>query len=345
MGKKLTLYSLARAAKVSAATVSRIVAGNPSVDPAIRSQVLKVAQKLGIDLEQRRKGKTKSRTIAFLLANRDVLHNFQARVLFGAEGYCSERNWEMLFMSYRYSPDIAPELLHLPQVLSPQNNARAVILGGTNYLNLLTALKSRGIPFAVLGQNVSGDWDPDTCDAAYADDIAGSCEATRHLLAHGHRAIGFIGNLQFPWFRRCSIGYLRAMKDAGLKPLCVDIRSDGMQLGYLAMKSLLSNPPWPTAIFAGTDQVAAGVYTAMRESHLSIPEDISVMGFNDTQGDLMSPPLSSVREFPEELGRHLAEFVLNRLEHPSVRHQQIVIPCQLVPRNSVARPKAVASTS
>src|SRR5262245_46692684 len=100
MAKKLTMRSLARAAKVSPATVSRIIAGNPSVDPAIRKQVHSVAQKLGFDLDSRRKGK--SRVMAFLLANRDVMHSFQARVLLGAETYCAQHNWELLFMSFRY---------------------------------------------------------------------------------------------------------------------------------------------------------------------------------------------------------------------------------------------------
>ena len=81
MAKTLTLRDLARAAKVSPSTVSRVVAGNPTVDPKIKSRIRSVAEKMGIDLEERRKNKSKS--IAFLLANCDVLHNFQARVLLG----------------------------------------------------------------------------------------------------------------------------------------------------------------------------------------------------------------------------------------------------------------------
>src|SRR3954468_9776080 len=221
MVKRLTLHDLARAAKVSPATVSRVVAGNPTVDPAIRNQVRKAAEKLGIDLEERRKGK--SRLVAFLLANRDVLHSFQARILLGAETYCSSQNWELLFMSFRYAPETPPNALHLPQLLSNRTNARAVILGGSNYPNLFQALHSRGIPFAVLGNNVEGEWKPEYCDVAYSDDISGAYEATNHLIAKGHTEIGFIGNLQMPWFRRCSTGYMRAMANAGLEPRGVDI--------------------------------------------------------------------------------------------------------------------------
>ena len=336
MAKKITLHDLARAAKVSPATVSRVVAGNPSVDPAIRMHVRKAAEKLGMDLEERRKGR--SRIIAFLLANRDVLHNFQARVLLGAETYCSEHNWELLFMSFRYSPEIPPEALHLPQLLSNRTNARAVILGGTNSPNLFQALHKCGIPFAVLGNNVTGEWKHENCDVAYSDDITGTFQATKHLIAKGHRAIGFIGNPQLPWFRRCETGYRRAMTAAGLEPRCVDFRSDGSQLGYLATKSLLAKNEPLTGIVAGSDQVAAGVYSALRELDISIPDDMSVVGVNDTQGAFLSPQLTSVREFPEELGRHLAEFVLKRLQNPSLLPQELTIPTQLVHRDSVSAP-------
>jgi DNA-binding LacI/PurR family transcriptional regulator len=333
MAKKRTLHDLALAAKVSPATVSRIVAGNPTVDPAIRNRVRTAAEKLGIDLEERRKGK--SRIIAFLLANRDLLHNFQARILVGAETYCTQHNWELLFMSFRYSPDIPPNALHLPQLLSSRTNARAVILGGRNFPNLFQALHRRGIPFAVLGNNVEGDWKHEHCDVAYSDDISGAYEATKHLISKGHRAIGFIGNQQLPWFRRCSTGYHRAIAEAELEPRAVDIRSDGNQLGYLATKSLLSREEAVTAILAGSDPVAAGVYTALRELEISVPDQMSVIGFNDTHGALLTPQLTSVREFPEELGRHLAQFVLARMQNPMLPAQELTIPTQLVLRDSV----------
>jgi DNA-binding LacI/PurR family transcriptional regulator len=341
--KRPNLYDVAREARVSPATVSRVVAGNPTVDPAIRAQVRKAAEKLGVDLDERRKGK--SRIIAFILANRDVLHAFQARVLLGAEAYCSQHNWELLFLSFRYTPEVPSNALHLPQILSDRTNARAVILGGQNYPNLIHALQARGLPFSVLGNNVVGEWKSAECDVAYSDDINGTHEATHSLLSRGHTAIAFIGNLQLPWYHRCAAGYRRAMKEAGLEPRCWDLRSDGTQLGYLAAKALLAKGPRPTAILAGNDQVAAGVYDVLREAKISVPRDMSVMGINDTQGSLLSPPLSSLRTFPEELGRHMAEFVIERLQNPTLPPQEISIPTQLVHRDSVAAPAARAASA
>ncbi|MGI8959446.1 MAG: LacI family DNA-binding transcriptional regulator, partial [Bryobacteraceae bacterium] len=83
---------MARLANVSAATVSRVAAGKIHVDAAIRARVRKAAETVSVDLDQKRN--EKSNVIAFMLANRDLLHNFQARVLFGSEAYCASQNRE-----------------------------------------------------------------------------------------------------------------------------------------------------------------------------------------------------------------------------------------------------------
>jgi len=336
MSKSPSLRDLARAANVSPATISRVVAGNPSVDPAIRLQVQRAAKTLGINLDAKRK--VQSNVLAFLLANRDVLHSFQARVLLGAETYCSQQGWELLFMSFRYTSGTPPKALHLPQLLSERTNARAVILGGSNYPNLFQALEARGLPYTVLGNNVLGEWDRAHCDIAYSNDIAGANDATAHLVAKGHRSIAFIGNLELPWFKRCATGYGQAMAAAGLAPRIFDMRFDGSQLGYLASKSIFGQNSGVTALLCGSDQVALGVYDALRELNIAVPAQVSVIGFNDTQGSILFPPLTSVREFPEELGRHMAEFTLKRLRDPTLPPQEFSIPTQLVHRASVASP-------
>jgi DNA-binding LacI/PurR family transcriptional regulator len=113
-----------------------------------------------------------------------------------------------------------------------------------------------------------------------------------------------------------------------------EIHSDDRQLGYLAMRSIISRGEPVTAVFAGSDQIASGVYDALRQLGMSIPDDISVAGFNDSEGALMDPPLTSVREFPEELGRHLAEFVQRRIQTPEREPQSLTIPTRIVIRKS-----------
>lgn len=319
-------------AKVSPATVTRVAKGQVNVDPEMRARVRKAAETLGIDLERKRNEKTN--IVGFMLSNRDLLHSFQARILFGSEAYCASQDRELLFMSFRYSAAVPAKDLPLPKILNQAGIVRAMILSGTNSANMLAALRSREIPFAVLGNNVLGEWNPGAYDAVYSDDITGAQDLTAQLILQGHRDIWFIGDVALPWYARCCQGYRTSMVQAGLQPRISEIHSDDHQLGYLAMRSILSRGEAVTAVFAGSDQIARGVYEAVRQSGLSIPGDISVAGFNDSEGALMDPPLTSVREFPEELGKHLAEFALRRIQQPDREPQQIVIPTKVVLRES-----------
>lgn len=332
MKKKPSFKELAKLAKVSTATVSRIARGQINVDPSMRARVRDAAELLGIDLEQRRS--EKASIIAFILGNRNVLHNFQARILSGAENYCSSQNKEILFLSHKYPASVASRELHLPQILTQRALVRAVLLGGTNSSNMLTALREREIPFAVLGNNVIGQWNPSEYDAVYSDDIQGALDLTLHLIAEGHRDIWFIGDNDLPWYARCAQGYRKGMTGAGLQPRFSEIHSDDRELGYLATRSILSQREPVTAVMAGSDQIARGVYEALNQAGLRVPNDICVTGFNDSESLLMDPPLTSVREFPEELGKHLAEFVLRRLQEPGRKPQQLTMPTRIVLRES-----------
>src|SRR5580658_921736 len=95
------------------ATVSRVANGSHSVTPRLRERVYKAALKLGFDLD----GKNKSRIIAFILSNRAVLHPFHSAVLVGAEAYCANHDYGVLFLPLRYSSEVPWKDLHLPQVL------------------------------------------------------------------------------------------------------------------------------------------------------------------------------------------------------------------------------------
>jgi DNA-binding LacI/PurR family transcriptional regulator len=330
--KKKSFKNLARLANVSAATVSRVAKGQVNVDPSIQARVRKAADALGIDLDRKRN--EKANIIAFMLANRDLLHSFQARILFGSQTYCAAQERELLFMSFRYSPSTPAKELHLPKILSDRTIVRALILGGTNSPNMLNALRERDLPFAVLGNNVIGDWDASSFDAVYSDDVQGAFDLTAQLISDGHRDIWFFGDAELPWYARCAEGYRKRMVMAGFEPRFSEIHVDDRQLGYLAMRSVVARGAPVTAVFAGSDQIASGVYEALRQLGMSIPDDISVAGFNDSEGALMDPPLTSVREFPEQLGMHLAEFVQRRIQSPNREPQKLVIPTRIVLRKS-----------
>jgi len=274
-------------------------------------------------------------TITFVLGNRDTVNEFQSNILLGAESFCGGHNYGLHFVSFRSDLNAPLSSVRLPDVLTQSNRPDGVILTGTHSANILTALVENDIPFSLVGNNIVGEWQAEQYDCVFTDDIRGSAEITRYLIAQGHRNIWYVGNQRFPWFARCARGYRQAMKEADMEPHFSEIGAEDRELGYLAVKALLANGERPTALFAGTDQAASGVYQALQESGIRIPDDISVAGFNDTIGDVLHPGLTTIREFPKELGVHLAEFVLRRINQSDLAPQQLVMPTELIRRESV----------
>jgi DNA-binding LacI/PurR family transcriptional regulator len=331
MSPKVTIHDVARAAKLSPSTVWRVAAGETRVSNEKRERVKQVATELGFDL--RRNHKTK--VLAFLLCNREILHPFPAHVLAGTESHCTSCGASMLFQSVHYAASIPWQDLHLPAILLRRDLVRGFIVAGVNSANLLTLLSRKQAPFVVLGNNVLGEWAQNDFDVVWYDDIQGAFEMTLYLESLGHREIRYVGSCHLPWFARRFEGYRRAMTKAGLTPHVHGFESENEEdIGYLGIKSILSAAEPVSAIFAGSDLVAKGVYRALQDHGMRIPEDISVVGCNDIEASLLQPALTSIRTFSEQVGKHLAEIVLNRIEHPDLPPQQCTIPCQLIKRES-----------
>jgi DNA-binding LacI/PurR family transcriptional regulator len=329
--KGVSFKDVAEAAGVSFATVSRVATNSARVSPEIARRVTEAAQRIGVDL--RRKSRTK--VIGFILSNRQMLHPFHSRLLAGAEAYCTECDYNTLFLPIQYGAKVPWRELQLPQILLRHDLMHGFILAGSTTQNLLDFLAHKRLHFAVLGNNVMGEWREGQHDVTWFDDPVGAYEAVRYLLSLGHRDIWYVGNPHLPWFARRYEGYRRALEEAGLPPMLSDIdSSDDRDVGYLGTKSILNRGDAVTAIFAGGDSTAQGVYQALGGSGLRIPEDVSVVGFNDIEAPMMQPALTSVHVFIEQVGRCLAQMLVNRITQPDLPPQQQTIPTQLVKRES-----------
>lgn len=337
---KVRLREIASAAGVSISTASRVLNGSTRVRPSLKKTVLDVVSQMDIDLYQRDKVKS----LAFLVGNRGMNDPFHSRILLGAEDACVAHGWNILFLCFNYSPNTPWKELPLPQVVQRHDMVRGVLLTGTNFGNLIELLYNKGITSVALANNLVGDPELLNTDAVFSDDIQGSTDATSYLIGLGHRDIWFLGNNRLPWFARCYRGYCRAMEEAGLAPRQISIDSENNdEIGYLGVKSVLARGERVTAVFAGNDPIANGVYKGLRDSGLSIPDDVSVVGCNDTLGGVLYPALTTVREFPEQLGKRMVELLLNRIARPSMDPQSTTVPTQFIKRDScraILLPKA-----
>ena len=154
----------------------------------------------------------------------------------------------------------------------------------------------------------------------------------------GHRHIWFVGNTRLPWFARCYEGYRRAMEEHGFVAAESNTDSeDETESGYLGTKSLLARDKSVTAILAGNDPTAHGVYKALRDRGLKIPDDISVIGCDDTVGTWLSPALSTHPGISRTVGQTAGgtgsqAYCLARQDP-----QCVMIPTEFIKRDSCGR--------
>jgi len=336
VAKKVPLREVARVAKVSISTVSRVLSQTARVSPELDRRIREVAAKLGMSVERRHR----TRVIAFLLSNRLMLHPFHSYVMCGAEACCAERDYQMLFFCLHYPRNIPPRQLPVPPILERRGLVDGFIVAGVNSENLLELLTEIKLPFAVLGNTVVGDWKQQSYSVVWVDDISGALDITRYLLSLGHEAIWYVGNCRLPWLARRYQGYRCAMEGAGLPPLLSEFDSqDEREIGYLAAKSILDRQERVTAIFAGTDSIAHGVFEALRDRGLRAGADVSVAGFNDMpEARVLHPTVTTVRVFPEQVGKQLAASVLRQIEQGDDTPQHVTVPTRLIKRESCTPP-------
>jgi LacI family transcriptional regulator len=198
----------------------------------------------------------------------------------------------------------------------------------------LESLRQRRFPYVLVDHQGIDDKGP----AVGATNWQGAYDATHHLIELGHRQIGFItGSMDLGCARDRLAGYRAALAHAGLPADAASVREgDFFQpRGYSAAKELLALPNPPTAIFASNDVSAFGVMEAVRDMGKRIPDDISIVGFDDIpQASQVNPPLTTVRQPLAEMGvtatRMLLELIANR-DRPA---QRIELPTELIIRAS-----------
>jgi len=323
---------IARMAGVSLATVYRVMnrRGQANVRAATGERVRAAAGKLGIN----GRANPKSKLLAFLMGNRNVLHPFHSRILAGAETQCMRSDYNLVILSVHYSCSVNWKKLHLPRMSQLRDIVDGFIVVGENSQNLLDLLAHTGLPCVVQGNSVRDPWRSGEYDTVYFDDIKGGRQMTRYLQSLGHRDIWFIGNRQSATFDRTYQGYEQAMSEARLVPRSEGFDAGHREVGYLSTLALLDRGEPVTAIFAGSDPTAVGVYQALREGDKRVPDDISVVGFDDIEARMLQPPLTTAHIYLQEIGKKLAELVLKRIADPNLPRQEVSIHTEIVRRES-----------
>ena len=333
---RATIREIASAAGVSIATVSRVLNGRPDVAPNTREAVLEVVRARGFSTNRSARALSGGRTglvgvtlpivqaayFAFILAgSSEALYEQDMRIVLCPTLHQHEREITLLDRLMHGTTDGA--VLMLPEETNEE----------------LKALQRMGYPFVVVDPRVHLDEGIPAVSAAHA---SGARAAVEHLLSLGHRRIGAITGPP-AWMASTERlnGYRGALAAAGVMPDPALVAESTFEIvsGEKAARSLLALPDRPTAIFAFNDNVAVGTLRVARELGLRVPEDLSVVGFDDSeQAAIVTPALTTVRQPLAEMGRMAVSLLLRLLENQRVEALNVELATRLVVRASTAPP-------
>jgi DNA-binding LacI/PurR family transcriptional regulator len=337
----VTIKDVARRAGVAVGTVSRVINDRPDVSPALREKVERAIRELNFRPNARAQslGRNASPIISFILSNRSVLHPFHARVLQGVEQYCADTGYFVVFARFDYAQDTPVEALRLPAVLQSHGIADCVIAAGTNYLNFLHVLEKLEMKYVVLGNNLVSPETRPPVNQVLFDDHGGIAEATNYLIQLGHKDIYFVGDTTLPWCDHRHRRYVKTMRAAGLEPhaMTSGLADDHFMQGLNGVSYLLDHGHRMTAILAGNDDVAYGVWEAVNRHGLSVPEDISLIGFDDQYGPRRYPQLTSVKVPTDVVGWELGRMAIEKIKSGGQDLPEVIVPTTLE-RRGTCRP-------
>jgi LacI family transcriptional regulator len=326
-----TLAAIAAEAGVSLPTVSKVVNGRPDVAPDTRALV----ERLLGERNYQRPGLRRGRRAGLI----DLIFNgldspWAVEILRGVEDWCAAHAMGATVSAVRHG---SARPASWTSALARHDTDGVILVTSELTMPQLRQVRDEGIPLVVVDPvNLP---EPDLPSVG-ATNWAGGLAATDHLLSLGHRRIGAITGPPGYLCSRARIdGYRSALDRFGARFDQRLVRHGDFQHegGFRRGGELLDLAEPPTAIFAGSDQQALGVYEAARQRGLRIPQDLSVVGFDDLPAARwVSPPLTTVRQPLADMGRVAAEMLGSLIEGIPLRSQRVELATELIVRESTA---------
>jgi len=325
-----TIYDVAKAAGVSIATVSRVLNGYPFVAEKTREKVLRAMQELNYSPNLLAAALMKKNTYTVGLLIPDISNPFFAEITRGVEDAANKFGFNIIICNTDNDPEKETKYVNLLL----QKSVDGLIFATSEIANQnILMLKERQFPLVLIAREVEGI----EVDVVLADNFQGAYEGVKYLISLGHRRIAFLGeSLNIKSTRERQAGYEKALQEAGI-PVEAELIVTGLKSleeAYHRMR-LFYPKARPTAIFAANDVLAIGAIRALKELGLSIPRDVSVLGFDDTVfASIAEPPLSSVAQPMRQMGKMAMTRLISRIRNKEEKCRRIVLPTKLIIRTS-----------
>lgn len=330
--RRTTLEDVARLCGVSYQTVSRVINQQPNVSHKTRARVLQAIAELDYRPNRAAQSLAGTRSHTLIMVTYGLSHYGPAQMVVKIEQACRAAGYDLIFINIDES-----------QADSPADTLASIRRWDADGLLLITPVETLhyeeivsmwgATPLVLIGGR------PGTSIPTISvDQVAGAREVTQYLIRLGHHHICEISG-PLPWFdaRMRHESWQQTLHESGLTPGCTIEGRWTAESGYHAARQLIGQGERFTALLVGNDQMAIGAMHALREHGLRIPEDVSVVGFDDIpEAVYIWPPLTTVRQDFDQLGRIGVEYLIQRIQNPDSSISPRVIQPELIIRASTA---------
>ncbi|MBE3559722.1 MAG: LacI family DNA-binding transcriptional regulator [Ktedonobacteraceae bacterium] len=330
----ISLAEIAARAGVSLATASRALNGKGGVKPGTRERILAIAREFNYSPSMVARGlaTTRTDTIGFVVHQRHApfdLDPFYPIIMHGVVTELAHHGYHLLLSL------VNDEQLKSDEHFKPivENRVDGIIVVGPDIPpRFILQLRQQGIPLLLVDNMMTSV----AVDSVNSDDVRGGWQATEHLQQHGHRTIvALLGPAHWHSSARRGQGYSEAMAAAGLPTHLFHASDTTVETGKQLIKEALATVPDLTAVFAVNDAMALGAMQVLAQQQRKVPEDVALIGFDDTNfSALTEPSLSTIRVFKNELGRLAARRMLDILSETDNPPVQTLVATELIPRRS-----------
>ncbi len=327
-----TIYDVAREANVSMATVSRVVNGNPNVKPSTRKKVLEAIDKLGYRPNAVARGLASKKTTTVGVIIPDIASILFAELARGIEDIATMYDYNIILSNSDQNKE--KEIRLMNTMLGKQVDG-VVFMGGKLGDEVIEEFKNSPVP-VVLAATIDENRGTPSVNIDYE---AASLEAVNALIEKGHKNIAAVtGPLEDPINGQLKFsGYRQAMEGAGIeiKDGYVSVGDLSYESGLQAVESFLQLPERPTAIFVGTDEMALGVIHGIQDAKLSVPNDIEIIGFDNTRlATMVRPTLSTVVLPMYDIGAVSMRLLTKLMNKEEVDEKNVILPHRIEYRES-----------
>ncbi|MGG1312722.1 MULTISPECIES: LacI family DNA-binding transcriptional regulator [Cohnella] len=328
---KATIYDVAKEAGVSIATVSNAINGKGKISKKRREQIFKIMEKLNYQPSRIASALVGKRTYTLGLLIPDISNPFFSEIARAIEDHAHQTGYSVIICS----TDNKDERVERYISVLEQNSVDGIIIGtGIDNLDILTQLQERGVPFVMISRETFAL----AADTVVADDFVGGMLAARHLAELGHRRMAILSeNLKVSSSRERIRGFKQGLLDMGVPFDDADIVICEYRIeeGRRGAQELLARADKPTAIFCCNDLLAIGAMQVARQLGVKVPDDLSIVGFDDTiLASVTNPPLTTVAQPIEQMGKQAFQLLIHNLDNADAAKQRVVIRPELTVRQS-----------